>query len=752
MIIQKQEKKFCIWADIKKQMLKKIITYFLILAVVAPIFATVVPLPSSRGVKIAQAAEPLKATGDKEITIPCGWSFGIISGSFPECILYTGVFLLYEIGLNFSVWLAGLASGLFNVSIQFSLTGTSFDAEKNIMIKDGWTMVRDLFNLVFIFILLYAAIATILQYGNMDIKKILPGLIVAALLVNFSLMISKVVIDASHVFAWEFYNQIDSTKKGTVPDMRDSVEIAGNFTKKNLANVFLAGFNPQRLLIEGSNIEDKIMTKEQIAEEERGLSAEELAEKRKKEEVLKNQELAMTNDSTWKSLMQQANMEGQGMMSTLWRMALIITLEIVLAFFASFILLVGAIMFIIRVVVLWLIMIFSPIAFLGMILPSMKSYSTMWWKNLIDQSFFAPAFLFMFMLATKFVNSNLIDSLLKVTPNDDSMIILGLNMGTILSIFFNFLVVGVLLSACLIVAKKMGGKSAEYGMKWAHKGKDLALGGANKMLWKPSRYGLRYGAGAAGDSNWWKQSFGRIPGGGILGRKFGAMRKADEDKTRKEAEKYAGTLSSAGRISLDKDKERGFVGRALYGGGFFEKTREGYEKVIAKKRADKYEEEKYRDNLAILARISDGKDSKGKVIKREAVVNSMLNRGEEEKLDKEIEKNTKRIADAYKKAVEGIEDKTAKITVDLAEQNSRLYKAIEDGSPVDNIKKEIIRLEKEKSKLSGHKMIVAKKEKEREDLKKSIDKYKAKQQNENLGSKIGSVAGGGAGGGGSKKP
>ena len=50
----------------------------------------------------------------------------------------------------------------------------------------------------------------------MDIKKILPSLIVVALLVNFSMMITKMVIDASHIFAWEFYNQIDVTKGGKV--------------------------------------------------------------------------------------------------------------------------------------------------------------------------------------------------------------------------------------------------------------------------------------------------------------------------------------------------------------------------------------------------------------------------------------------------------------------------------------------------------------------------------------------------------
>src|SRR3990167_378549 len=87
------------------------------------------------------------------------------------------------------------------------------------------------------------------------------------------------------------------------------------------------------------------------------------------------------------------------------------------------------------------------------------------------------------------------------------------------------------------------------------------------------------------EKGWFSKTIRAIPGANIGLRKLGAMKKADEDKARKAAEKYAGTLSSAGRTSLDKDKERGLVGRAIYGGGVFKPTREGYEKVIAKKRA-----------------------------------------------------------------------------------------------------------------------------------------------------------------------
>ena len=236
-------------------------------------------------------------------------------------------------------------------------------------------------------------------------------------------------------------------------------------------------------------------------------------------------------------------------------MGLIVLLESALALFAGFILLAGAIMFIARVVVLWLVIIFSPIAFLGMILPSMQKYSGMWWSYLIGQSFFAPAFLFMFMLVTKFINSDFVDSIFKASAagTSDSMIVLGINGGTIALTFFHFLIVGGLMMACLIVAKQLGGKTADFGIGGAHKIKGWALGGANKMMLKPALSGLGYGGrwlgGKTGDSNWFAKSIGRIPGGNILGRKLGAKKKADEDKARKAAEKSAGTIRKAGRKS-----------------------------------------------------------------------------------------------------------------------------------------------------------------------------------------------------------
>jgi len=714
-------------------MLKKIITYFLILAVVLPVFASVVPLGG--GVKIARAGN------DASVSDPCDLGIGramlrvvvpavqlaekggIIStpaNSVWECAIYSFAMFLYEVVMQGAIIVAGWASTLFNVSIQFSLTGDVFDAGKNLMISDGWTMVRDLFNLIFIFVLLYAAISVILQYGNVNIKKLLPGLIVAALLVNFSLMISKVVIDASHIFAWEFYNKIDSTNKGQFPELQNDLNVNGNFQKKNLANVFLAGFNPQALLTGETRTIKSVDNK--------GV------------EIKTEKEVP----PTFLGVIAAAEKNSEKFIDTVGRIIIITLLETALALFSAFILFIGATMFIARIVILWMVIIFSPVGFLGMVLPSMEKYSKMWWDYLMSQSFFAPAFLFMFMLSTKFVNSGMMKGLLKVEKNANMEIATGLNGGEIASILLHFGITAILMFGSLYVAKLIGGKSAEL----AQKGRAFALGGANKMLWKPTRYGLRWGGGAAfGDREWFAKTVGRIPGGNILGRKLGAMKKADEDKARKAAEKYAGTLSSAGRTSLDKDKERGLIGRAIYGGGMTKPTREGYEKVIAKKRADKYEEEKYRDNLAMLAGINDGKDSSGKVIKKEVIIKGMLDRGEKEKLDERIEKTGEKIGGYLGKAFKLIEKRIAKISVDLAEQNSRLYKAIQDGDPVDDIKKEIIKLEGKKAKMNGVKIVLNEKKAEREATEKHVDKYETKQDSEKLGAKFSSSSGGGGGGG-----
>ena len=78
--------------------------------------------------------------------------------------------------------------------------------------------------------------------------------------------------------------------------------------------------------------------------------------------------------------------------------------------------------------------------------------------------------------------------------------------------------------ACLIVARQLGGKTADFGISWAHKGKGWALGGANKLVAKPL---LRHTVGKVSSdmakSGWAERMAAKSPtfGGwmkGVLGK------------------------------------------------------------------------------------------------------------------------------------------------------------------------------------------------------------------------------------------
>lgn len=81
----------------------------------------------------------------------------------------------------------------FGENFRDSGTGNSVDIL--------WTIVRDVFNLTFIFGLVYIGLKMILRSGDSQARSTLVSLVLAALLVNFSLFITKFVIDFANIAA-----------------------------------------------------------------------------------------------------------------------------------------------------------------------------------------------------------------------------------------------------------------------------------------------------------------------------------------------------------------------------------------------------------------------------------------------------------------------------------------------------------------------------------------------------------------------
>ncbi|MEK7535501.1 MAG: hypothetical protein AAB590_00585 [Patescibacteria group bacterium] len=114
------------------------------------------------------------------------------------------------------IWLLGqalrLVSWLFDYTLQISIVQFGALVNKGFVVE-GWRIIRDICNMGFIFILLWIAIKTILGLGS-NTKNAIINVIIAALLINFSFSIGKVVIDAGNVLALTFYNSAKDCPKG----------------------------------------------------------------------------------------------------------------------------------------------------------------------------------------------------------------------------------------------------------------------------------------------------------------------------------------------------------------------------------------------------------------------------------------------------------------------------------------------------------------------------------------------------------
>ncbi|MBU1179076.1 hypothetical protein KKB69_01955 [Patescibacteria group bacterium] len=111
-----------------------------------------------------------------------------------------------------------VAAGLFDASITYSINNAKL-TQTGGLVATGWTITRDLANLFFIFILIYIGIATILQISGYGMKELLRTVVIVALLVNFSMLITTTVINATNILANEFYQSMTVNGKSNISEI-----------------------------------------------------------------------------------------------------------------------------------------------------------------------------------------------------------------------------------------------------------------------------------------------------------------------------------------------------------------------------------------------------------------------------------------------------------------------------------------------------------------------------------------------------
>lgn len=120
--------------------------------------------------------------------------------------------LLYGI-LTFCAFLAMIAATIFSYVLDVSHLKSIMD---NVVIYEMWRIVRDFFNLFFIFSLLLVAFSTIFQVSKYGGLKSIWNIVLAALFINFSFPIARMIIDVGNVMMYSFINDIFGMTAGSL--------------------------------------------------------------------------------------------------------------------------------------------------------------------------------------------------------------------------------------------------------------------------------------------------------------------------------------------------------------------------------------------------------------------------------------------------------------------------------------------------------------------------------------------------------
>ena len=108
----------------------------------------------------------------------------------------------------FFTWVAGMVLDSTLDNLVFGMGGIINDNGFGGAIDNTWKIIRDLSNLAFIFGFIYLGIRTIIDPASASVKRTLTQIIIAALLINFSLYIVKAIIDFSALFKSFFCTKI----------------------------------------------------------------------------------------------------------------------------------------------------------------------------------------------------------------------------------------------------------------------------------------------------------------------------------------------------------------------------------------------------------------------------------------------------------------------------------------------------------------------------------------------------------------
>gem|GEM_PF-6497889 len=269
--------------------------------------------------------------------------------------------------ISLSGYILYAAAGTFDFFLQLTLEPQHLRAN---YIATTWATMRDLANVTFILGIIIIAFFMITgaesQFSGINTKTLATRLIIVALLLNFSLFFAQVVIDAGNITAGVFWNQI---KSADLP----------NSPYSNLLSATPDGGG----VAFGGNVVDVQNTPSPSAVIVGSLN---LVQSGPEQPGLLSIKTVNTLSDTGNS---------QGFLFSLNVLIILVTVLVGRSLFVT------GFMFLTRTVVLIILMIISPLAFVCYFFPGGTKYWGMWLSHLIAKSFCVVAYLFFIFLLLK---------------------------------------------------------------------------------------------------------------------------------------------------------------------------------------------------------------------------------------------------------------------------------------------------------------------------------------------------------------
>jgi len=375
----------------------------------------------------------------------------------------------------------------------------------NNLIDRGWAITKDIANLGFVLVMVIIALATILRFQDYGYKRLLPKLIAAGILVNFSLTIAGVFVDFSHVLTRQFFSAVET---------KDA----------DIVQVLSGAFEPQKFYTEPPN------------------------------------------PAPFDPEEEPTSFEGFTVGFLLDIAKVLFTAIFIYA--SAFVLFAFAFMLFLRYIYLSFLLIIAPIAWLFWVFPALAGQFRKWWSKFLEWIFFMPTFAFFLYLtltSIKSLNQNALlpdGTFFKGTLSD--LMAQGAKMVLLIGLLFGGLILaqqmGITGAAGAInIAKTRADKAKKWGRERIKAGGTAAwerakTAGAGKDL-KGKSYLEKAGEGIGGKlAEWGSTKWGRRLGVGVLSKPFtgiaGVAAQTKEKLKAKAEEKIKARMPESDELAL----------------------------------------------------------------------------------------------------------------------------------------------------------------------------------------------------------